>query len=255
VLGGALAVFALTLVTFAFPRFADAVSISQARRLAGFLPLPFAFAGGAVVLARTLWLAVLPAALAAGLVLQHAYSGDFGYVLDRGGPSWATWTAAVGGAAALLVGLALGRLRVERRGLLAGCAAILFVVPVAWHGFSHWTASPVRRPSPLTAGLLRQLRDRVPKGAVVFSDLETSYRIAAAAPVYVAAAPPGHVADTDANHPYRRRDDVRAFFRTGDLAIPRRYRAGWLVIDRSHFPLVVRLSPAYADPRYVLYRL
>src|SRR5262249_57751644 len=38
VLGGSLAVLTLTLVPFVFPRFADAVSISQARRLVGFMP-------------------------------------------------------------------------------------------------------------------------------------------------------------------------------------------------------------------------
>jgi hypothetical protein len=89
----------------------------------------------------------------------------------------------------------------------------------------------------------------------VFSDLETSYRIAAAAPVYVAAAPPAHVADTEANHPYVRRLDVLRFFRTGDLGIPRRYRAGWIVVDRSRFSLVLPLARAYADRRYTLYRL
>src|SRR5205807_4479907 len=48
----------------------------------------------------------------------------------------------------------------------------------------------------LTPGLVRALHRYVPKGAVVFSDDSTAYRIAAAAPVYVNAAPPGHVADT-----------------------------------------------------------
>ena len=47
VLGGWLAIFALTLVPFIFPRFADAVSLSQARREGGFLPFAFALAGGA----------------------------------------------------------------------------------------------------------------------------------------------------------------------------------------------------------------
>jgi hypothetical protein len=89
----------------------------------------------------------------------------------------------------------------------------------------------------------------------VFSDLQTSYRIAATAPLYVAGVPPSHAADTKANHPYQRRRDVMAFLRTGDLSIPRRYRAGWIVIDRSRFPLVLRLPRVYADPRYSLYRL
>ena len=95
----------------------------------------------------------------------------------------------------------------------------------------------------------------MPKRAVVFSDLETSYRIAAFAPVYVAAASPAHVADTKANHPYRRRNDVIAFLRTGDLAIPRRYGASWIVLDRTRSKLRLDLPQAYSDSRYVLYRL
>ena len=95
----------------------------------------------------------------------------------------------------------------------------------------------------------------MPKRAVVFSDDATSYEIAAFAPVYVANALPGHVADTKANRPYQRRDDAKAFFRTGDLAIPRRYGATWLVVDRSRSKLKLTLPRAYADARYVLYRL
>ncbi len=46
VVGGSLAVFAVMLVPFLFTSLADLVSISQARRAAGFLPFAFAFAGG-----------------------------------------------------------------------------------------------------------------------------------------------------------------------------------------------------------------
>ena len=46
VLGGSLAVFAITLVPWLFTPFSDVVSLSQARRLAGFLPFAFALAGG-----------------------------------------------------------------------------------------------------------------------------------------------------------------------------------------------------------------
>ena len=102
---------------------------------------------------------------------------------------------------------------------------------------------------------MQALRTQVPERAVVFSDLETSYRIAAFAPVYVAAAPPAHVADTRENRPHERRKDVVRFFRTGDLAVPRRYRAGWLVVDRSRFRVPMHRKPVYADGRYVLYRL
>ena len=80
-------------------------------------------------------------------------------------------------------------------------------------------------------------------------------RIAASAPVYVAAAPPSHVADTEENDPYaRRRANIR-FFQSGDLAIPRRAGADWLVVDRSRFELVPRLEFLYRDARYTLYLL
>ena len=64
------------------------------------MPLPFALAGGIGVLARLIGIAVAPLALAAGIVLQLAYPGDFGYTLEHGGPAWATdetaWTAGSG---------------------------------------------------------------------------------------------------------------------------------------------------------------
>ena len=48
-----------------------------------------------------------------------------------------------------------------------------------------------------------------------------SYRIAAAAPVYVVAAPPPHVANTTANRPYARVRDVERWLATGDPAVLR----------------------------------
>src|SRR6266487_404581 len=49
VLGGSLAVLAVELLPWIFPHFAGAVSLSQARRAAGFVPFAFALAGGAAV--------------------------------------------------------------------------------------------------------------------------------------------------------------------------------------------------------------
>jgi len=254
VLGGALAVLAIMLLPALFVPFSDAVSLSQSRRAAGFLPFAFAFAGGLVVLAALLRISVLPVALAAGIALQLLYPGDFGYRLDAGGPPLATWLAVAGGSVALVVGLVL-RPTIESRGVLVGLAASLFVVPVGIHAAWNWSPSDARPPSPLTAGLVAALREDVAPGDVVYSDPETSYRIAAEAPVYIAAAPPGHVADTDANRPYERRSASRRFFRTGDLAIPRAARAGWLVVDRDRFEPALRLRAAYSDRRFTLYRL
>ena len=256
VLGGFLAVLALMLVPELFTRFADAVSISQARRAAGFVPFAFAVAGGAAVLARLLRLGALPVGLGVGIAFQLTYPGDFGYALDQGGIALATWIALFGGAAALAIGIFLPRHfgELDSVGPIAAATAVLAVLPVALHGFTHWDARPVTGRE-LTPGLVQALRTQVPKRVVVFSDDATSYEIAAFAPVYVASALPGHVADTKANRPYERRDDALAFFRTGDLTIPRRYGAEWLVVDRERSKLKLDLPRAYADAGYLLYRL
>ena len=256
VLGGSIAVFAVTLVRFLFPRLADVVSLSQARRAAGFVPLAFAFAGGTAVLAELFSAAVLPFAFAAGVLLQAAYPGDFGYTFAGGGPALAAWIAALGGAAALVAAPFVRRLvePLERRGLITATAAALFVAPVAAHAATDWSAREPRRPE-LSPGLVRALNEYLPEGATVFSDVETSYRVAAFAPVYVAAAPPGHVADTHANRPYARRRDVEQFFRTGDFDITSRYGAGWLVVSSSRSRLTIDRPLVWADDRYELYRL
>lgn len=253
VLGGFLAVAAVMLVPQLFGPFSDLVSISQSRRAAGFWPLAVAFAGGLVVLAAVLRALVLPAALAAGTALQLAYPGEFGYRLAHGGPALVTWIAVVGGLAALV--LLKHKRTMERPTGLVGIAAALFVLPVAVHAAWNWSPSPGREASPLTPGLVQALREDVPEGAVVYSDLETSYRIAASAPVYIAAAPPGHVADTEKNRPYARRSANRRFFETGDFAIPRRAGADWLVVDRSRFTVAPPSKPVYEDKRYRLYLL
>ena len=255
VVGGSLPILILTLLPFLFPPFADLVSISQARRIAGFMPYSFALAGGCVVLAGFLRGAAIPAGLAAGLWLQYTWPGDFGTHLEDGGPAIATWIALIGGLVAIPAGILIDRRwgAIERRGLYAGLTAVLFVLPVAVHGMREWHEPPGPR-VPLTPGLVEQLR-QLPEGSVVFSDLETSYRIAALAPVYVAAGPPAHVADTEDNRPYARREDVVRFLRTGDLSIPRSYGADWLVVDRRRSFLRPALPVLYADDRYLLYRL
>jgi hypothetical protein len=259
VLGGSLVLLAIELSSWAFPQLADTVSLSQARRAAGFVPFAIAFAGGFAVLARFLHWLVLPLALGAGIAFQHWYPGDFGLDLHGGGPGWATWLALGGGLVGLALGIVLelrGRLPSVPGGLLAGTAALLFVVPVAVAGFDPWRPRVSHDSYALTGGLVHALRTTVPKRAVVYGDLETSYRIAAAAPVYVANAPPAHVADTRANHPYARRRALLRFLRTGDLAIPRRAGATWLVLRREELPQLQRSLPrAYADGSFVLLRL
>jgi hypothetical protein len=251
VIGGTLAILGIELLVWVFPHFADAVSLSQARRAAGFVPFAFALAGAASVLTRLIGVFVLPVALAAGITLQLVFPGDFGPGLEKGGPAWATWIAAIGGLAALVVGLFLGR-RLDARGWIAGAAVVVFCIPTAVYGLRQW--SPERSdPHALTSGLVAALRDQVPKRAIVFSDLETSYRISAFAPVYVASAPPAHVADTIANRPYARRLSTIRYFASGDPAILDRYHADWLVVDRQRFDVKPRWPLAYEDARFALY--
>ncbi len=259
-LGGTLAVFAIALLQFLFPHFADALSISQARRLVGFAPRMFVVAGAALVLTRLLRVAVLPAALAAGILLQIRFPGDFGtpYRHDHGGPAWLTWASFAATGAALLVGVLWGKRlpTLERDGPLATAAVALFVLPVAVHGYSHW-GKPAGVVEPLPAPLVQALRERVPERAVVFSDAATAYQVAAFLPVYVNATPATHSSDTKANHPARRvREALRFFHRGGPLSVLHDSGADWLLVDRrralhSRFPL----PRAYADGRYVLYRV
>jgi len=102
---------------------------------------------------------------------------------------------------------------------------------------------------------VQALNRYLPEGATVFSHVDTSYRIGAFAPVYVAADPPGHVADTHENRPYARRRDVEQFFRTGDFLITSRYGAGWLVVNSARSRLEIDKPLVWADDRFALYRL
>ena len=254
VLGGTVVVLGLVLIPSLFVPFSDLVSVSNARRVAGFAPLAFAFAAGAALLAGMTRFLVLPLALVAGVALEWAWPGAFGYVFHGGGPAIATWVAVIGGAAAFLAVAIARPLEVEEsRGPLVAAAAALFVAPVVWHGLTEFDAP--RPAATLPAGLVEVLRSDVPKGAVVFADTETSYLVAAAAPVYIAAAPPTHVADTVSNRPYERARDAYEFFRHGDLAIPKYYGARWIILDRHRTRLRLDLPKVWSDGRYTLYRV
>jgi hypothetical protein len=133
---------------------------------------------------------------------------------------------------------------------------VLFLVPVAVHGYSHWTRVPAARLG-LPQKLVAAVRQHVPIGDVVFSDPLTAYELGAFAPVYVNAAPTSHVADTKANRPTARYDDAQRFFQDGGpLSLPRRYGAHWLLVDRTRVTAAdFKLPRVYAGSRYVLYRL
>jgi Family of unknown function (DUF6541) len=251
VAGGSLAVLAVMLVPLLFTSLADLVSISQARRAAGFLPFAFAFAGGLGVLSRLLGPFLPALALVGGVVFQVVFRGDFDYTLDEGAPSWIVWVAVAVGVAGLVVGLVRRGPPLEEN---AGLAATLFLLPVVAFGLARWT--PVEASgTQLSPGLVEALRTQVPAGAVVYSDPETSYRVAALAPVYIAVAPPGHVADTAENRPYARARDARRFIATADLSIPESYGADYLVVDRGRQPDPIELQRLYGDSGFTLYRL
>jgi hypothetical protein len=253
VVGGSLAVSAVCLIPWVFTPFSDVVSLSQSRRLAGFLPLAFALAGGIGVLARLIGPLVLPLALGAGIVFQVLHPGDFGYALEDGGPAWATGFGVLGALVALVVGFR-GRPPLERT---AALASALVLLPTYVHGFTNWSPSAARPSNPLSDGLLAAVREHVPTGAVVYADPQASYRLGAYAPVRVCVNPISHVADTVDNRPRERAREFLRFARAGDVVTPARScGAGWIVVDRERWPDVApRLPIFHRDARWVLYRL
>ena len=259
-LGGMLATFAVALLSPVFPHFADAVSLSQARRIVGFSPRELALVGAALVLARLIGVLVVPLGLAAGIVLQLVVPGDFELPFRhaQGAPAWLTWFSFAAAGVALVAGAVAGRWlpQLERPGPLAAAAVALYVLPVEVHGYTHWSTRANAR-KPLPAALVQALRQQIPERAVVFSDALTAYELAAALPVYVNATPPIHSSATRANHPAERVRDAARFFRHGGpLSMLRRYRAGWLLVDRTRVPHArFPLPQAYSNGRYVLYQV
>jgi hypothetical protein len=222
-------VLVLLEVPWLFVHLSDAVSLSQSRRAAGFFPFAFALVGVFALLAQNAL--VLPAAFAGGIVLQRLWPGDFDYGLRHGGPALATWIALFGGAAALAVALLIRRPGLQERYGLGAAAMACFVLPVLVHGAWHWSPRVTEDPTALSPALIHQLRTRVPEGAIVLAPARESYRVVAAAPVYVVALPIEHVADTVANDPRGRAAAVRRWVRTNDPRVARRYRATWAIRD------------------------
>jgi hypothetical protein len=265
VLGGTVAVLAIELWPLVFPHFSDAVSLSQSRRASGFIPFAVALAGGAVILARLSRPLALAAGLAAGIWLQVVYAGDFGLRAPRTEPGWPVWFALCGCVAALVIGAVLALSRrdapptpARRAETTAALAVALFVLPVAVHGFSHWSPKTSHDRQALTPGLIRFLQRDVPPRSIVFADLATSYRATGYAPVYVVAVPPTHAANTHPNQLHRRKLSVLRFLERPTLAVPQRWKATWLVLTRSEPVAEVErsgLRPAYADGRFVAFRI
>ncbi len=260
VVGGAFVLLVVALVPAIFTEFSELLSLSQARRLPAFLPLAFAVGGGALLVAKARQRGVAVAlALGVVLVLLYPASGDRGYATG-----WAMWI----GLAGIIVALAFGH-RLEQTPTLGtnGWAALVvaaFLVPVAVDGLAR-LGKESGDPRALPGGLIDAVREQVAFDEVVFADLETSYRLAAAAAVPIAAGPPAHVAQTTSNRPFERRQDVIDFFYRGGVddadrrQLLEHYGATWLVVDRNRrFPedLVARWATGYYDDgRYVLIRI
>ncbi len=256
--GGMLACLAVLLIPVLFTHFSDLVSISQSRRLALFLPVPFSIAAAAVLVGRARAVGVV-AAFAGGLALELAFTAG-----SDPGPVWPLWVAVVGGVAGIVVGVLLP-VRWEK--LLdptrwAALAAVAFVAPFAVAGLGNLHREDAPDPFGLTPGVVAALRE-LDDDAVVLAPLDTSYRVGAFAPVYVVAMPAAHVANTEENRPYRRqRDAIRFFSRSKTDAERRatieRYGAGYVLVDRQAvYPkrFMEELEPVYKDGRYALYRI
>ena len=199
----------------------------------------------------------LEAYLRAHPVEGQGFSAPYRHL--HGSPGWLTWASFVGAGVALVLGAIGGRrlpaIALSFREPLAVGAVVLFLLPVAVHGYSHWSP-PKSTEKPLPPSLVETLRERLPERSVVFTDAQTGYELAAFVPVYVNATPPRHSSATRANHPALRVRDAQRFFRDGVMSIPLRYGAQWLLVDRARYPRkTFPLQQVYADRRYVLYRL
>jgi hypothetical protein len=234
-------VLAVELWPLVFPHFSNLVSLSQSRRLSGFIPFSVALAGGAAIVARFSRTLALVGGLAVGIWLQVAFAGDFGLRASRTAPAIVVWIALYGGIAALIAGALLTWRRYgdppppgsRPRGGIAALAVFFLVLPVAVHGFSNWTPEVKHDRDALTPGLIHFLRHDVAPRSVLFSDLATSYRATGFAPVYVVAVPPTHAANTRPNELAKRRRAVLRFFTHPSLEEPQAWRAQWLVLPRS----------------------
>ncbi len=234
--------------------------------MTGFIPFAVALAGGAAIVARYSRTLALAGALACGIWLQVAFAGNFGLQAPRTEPAIVAWIALYGAIAALVAGALLAWRRYggpppadsHPRGATAALAVFLLALPVAVHGFSQWTPQVKRDPHALTPGLIHFLQHDVAPRSVVFSDLATSYRATAFAPIYVVAVPPTHAANTRPNELAKRRRAVLWFFAHPSLEKPQAWGAQWLILTRSGPVQTIErdgLRPRYEDDKFVAFRV
>ena len=261
-LGASAVVLLITLVPALFTTVSDLVSISQARRIAAFLPAAVAVAAVAMVVGRLRVVGVV-VGLGVGWALHRRYPGDFTYSMSQGGgPAWPVWLAA---AVCLVAAAVLPWLRRRPgRGLRLGpgvwgaAVALALLVPSGVSGFDELKRHEPRT-GQLTAGTLRALRDITP-GDVVFADDRAAYDVAGYAPLYVNTAVEGHVWDRW----QQRHDDAQRFFSGLELPVAQRerlleqYDADYVLARAGQARrgrLDEFLDPVHADRRWVLYRV
>lgn len=258
VLGASLAVLAVLLLPPLLTLLADLASVSQARRLVGFLPLPFALAGAAVLAGR-FRVAGVAGALAAGAAVRWAFPPDGG----SGPGEWPVWVALAGSVLAL-VAAAWRRPEGPRVTAWAAAAAVALVAPSAVATLRGLEQEPIDGFA-LTGGLVQALRSSVGAEDVVMAKPETAYRVAAEVPTLVVSLPIAHIADTERARPRERLRDTGIFFAPQTSAADRhavleRYDARWLVLDkrrsysREFRTYAQTLAPVYEDGRFLLLR-
>jgi hypothetical protein len=255
VVGSTLALLATALVPVLFWPLSELVTLPESARLAVLLPLPFSLAGAALLAARA---GAVGLAAAAGLGLGLALAFGAGGVT---GPAWAVWLAVAGCLVALVA-----RRDVDIDGAparLAVATILALAVPLAVVGLTAFERD-AKDPKALPAPLVELVRSQVPARGVVFADLETGYRLAAAAPVTIVAQPAGYGASTAVADVAERRRDVIAFFHGDGLSyldrgdILSRHWALWLLVDHDRpSPGYLRFlpDPVYDDGRYAFYDL
>jgi hypothetical protein len=260
VAGGTLVVLGILVSPPAFTTAADLLSLSQARRIPQFLPIPFAIVGGCILLTRFRALGVLVGAgLGAALVLL--FPGTFTYVYSAGGPGWVVWVAAGGGLAALVIGAFVHRDGPDPGPWTVGIT-MSSLVPLVVAGFMAY-GKPAWGPL-LPSDVVTAIREDVSPGDVIFSDPMTAYEVAAYAPVYINDAPTGHAANTVANRLRARRRDARLFFYGNELtdaargAILARWSADWVLVNKERtYPeaFLQRFTLVYQDARFAFYNV
>jgi hypothetical protein len=251
---------ALMMLFPVFSHFMDLASLSQARRLLFFLPIPFAIVGAMTVLARYWWMVLV--ALAAGIYLEIEYHGDFNYALLHPGPGWVAWVALIGCAIGVLLSIFWKRDVKPGNKRWVSLALIAFFIPIAVNGILK---SPGRLldHSPLPAALLQDARE-LPAGSIVLAPPGMAFRLTGYAPLFAVAITESHGGNTETAKLDERLHDVTRFYsEVATVAeaqrLLKKYDVDYLGVA-PRFPLPPGFAttlgpPLYDDGRWKLYEI